>query len=323
MLPPATLHPLKGVKMKKNLRPPTFSFPARPPEGSFARAVIDFLRDAELRRLSINTLNSYRNETGSFLAWLGERGNAQAEQIDAAVIREYLAHLAGRRNPGGQYAAYRVLRSLTYFWERETDGKYLSPIRKVKPPKVNQQPLPGISRDTFEQLLRACRGATEARDRAVLFFLGDTGVRASELCDLRIGDLELGASCTVIRAGKGDKRRTVYFGSETRKELRRYLEKRKHKEKEDALFGSDAEQPLSYWGLRQIIRRLSSRAGIACPGVHDFRRFFALHMLRNGADVVSLSRLLGHASIQVTQRYLALVDSDLRAAHKRFSPLDH
>jgi len=74
--------------------------------------------------------------------------------------------------------------------------------------------------------------------------------------------------------------------------------------------------------LRQIIRRLCAAADIPEVGLHDFRRTFALESLRAGADVVSVSRLLGHASIEVTKRYLAQVEEDLKAAHAKSSPVD-
>jgi site-specific recombinase XerD len=305
----------------KNLRKPKqFSIP-QAPAGSVAQVASDFLVDAELRRLSPNTLNSYRNEIAAFLNWLGKKGTGSMAELPAGTFREYLMSLSARRNPGGQFAAYRVLRTLTFWWERETDGSYISPIRKVKPPKVSNQPLPGISRETFDLLLQACDGRNKLRDRAVLYFLGDTGIRANELCDLQIGDLDLAAGSAVIRAGKGNKRRLVYFGSKTRKELRHYLNLRSSKEDEDALFATDDQEPLTYWGLRQIVRRLAAKAGVPTPGVHDFRRFFALSMLRKGADLVSISRMMGHSGISVTQRYLALVDGDLRAVHNRASPL--
>lgn len=301
---------------------PTFHSNNQTFTGTVIQVARDFLVDAELRRLSQNTLKSYRNEIDAFISWLGAKSKAGMEGLTADVIRKYLLSLSDRRNPGGQFAGYRVLRTLTFWWERETDGVYISPIRKVKPPKVSNQPLPGISRDVFNCLLDACAGTNELRDRAALFFLGDTGIRASELCDLRISDLDLAAGSAVIRAGKGNKRRPVYFGSKTRKELRRYLNQRTRKEEEDALFATDDEQPITYWGLRQIVRRLAVKAGVPTPGVHDFRRFFALAMLRKGADLISLSRLMGHSGITVLQRYLCQVDGDLRAVHTRASPLD-
>ena len=76
-------------------------------------------------------------------------------------------------------------------------------------------------------------------------------------------------------------------------------------------------------GLREIIRRRALAAGIEEPGLHDFRRCFAVQILRNGFDLVTLSRLMGHFTLTVTQRYLYLVEDDLRAGHQIAGPVDN
>lgn len=290
--------------------------------GAVTLVVNEFLVDAQSRGLSANTLRSYTNELNAFAAWLNTQGWFTLDEVTPDVLRKYLLFLKERRNPGGQFAGYRVIRSLTYWWEKETDGDYKSPVRKVKPPKVNHQPLPGIELETIITLIEECAGPNRTRDRAILTFLADTGVRATELCDLRIKDVDLSTCSAVIRHGKGDKRREVFFGRNTRKELRRYLERRQRQNPDDPFFATDDEDSLTYWGLRQIIRRLASRAGIPEPGLHDFRRFFALSMLRNGADLISLARLMGHSGITVLQRYLYQVGGDLQAVHSKASPVD-
>ncbi|MBN1372664.1 MAG: tyrosine-type recombinase/integrase [Anaerolineaceae bacterium] len=290
--------------------------------GTVANVANGFLVDAQSRGLSPNTLRGYGNEIKSLIQWLDLQGVIMIEEMTADVIRKYMLSLKEHRNPGGQFAGYRVLRQMTYWWERETDDQYKSPIRKVKPPKVNSQPLPGIKQEEIQTLLKACTGLTGQRDRAVIHFLADTGVRAAECCDLRISDLDLINNSAVIQKGKGGKRRIVYYGQKTRRELRKYLNSRSSARTQDALFATDEGQPLTFHGLRQIVRRRAQQAGIPEPGLHDFRRFFALTMLRNGADLISLARLMGHSGITVLQRYLAQVTEDLQAVHVKASPLD-
>ena len=290
--------------------------------GTVANVASGYLIDAQSRGLSPNTLRGYGNEIRALLAWLDFQGVISIEEMSADVIRKYLLSLKEHRNPGGQAAGYRLIRQLTFWWERETDDEYKLPIRKVKPPKVNNQPLPGIKREAIEAMLDVCSGPTRERDRAVMLFLADTGVRASELTDLKMSDIDLVKGSAVIRHGKGGKRRVVYFGQKTRRELRKYLAQRKHAGVEDALFARDDGDPLTFAGLRQIVRRRAAMAGLPEPGLHDFRRFFALNMLRNGADLISLARLMGHSGITVLQRYLYQVDADLQAIHAKASPLD-
>lgn len=79
---------------------------------------------------------------------------------------------------------------------------------------------------------------------------------------------------------------------------------------------------LTYSGLRQIIRRRSIDAGIEAPGLHDFRRCFAIEYLRNGGDIFTLQKILGHSSLEMVKRYLALANTDVEAAHRKASPVD-
>lgn len=290
--------------------------------GSIANIANGFLIDAQSRGLSPHTLRDYSNEINAFLKWADSQGIVMLDELTTDVIRKYLLSLQERRNPGGQFAGYRVIRTLTYWWERETDDDYRSPIRKVKPPKVNQQPLPGVKPDAIQALLDACLGDNQIRDRTIILFLADTGVRASEFCDLTMADIDLMSGAAIIRKGKGGKHRVVYIGQRSRRELRKYLKHRTRMEQDAPLFATQEEGKLTYSGLRQIIRRRAAQAGIDEPGLHDFRRFFALNMLRNGADLISLSRLMGHSGISVLQRYLAQVEDDLQLVHLRASPVD-
>jgi integrase/recombinase XerD len=75
-------------------------------------------------------------------------------------------------------------------------------------------------------------------------------------------------------------------------------------------------------GIRQVVRRRAAAAGMDEPGLHAFRRAFAVNCLRNGMDLVSLQRLLGHGDLSTVLRYLALVDDDLRRAHTQYGVVD-
>jgi len=86
---------------------------------------------------------------------------------------------------------------------------------------------------------------------------------------------------------------------------------------------TDEGERLTYWGLNEVISRRAKAAKVQKPRLHDFRRDFALNFLRNGGDIFTLQRLLGHADLQVLRRYLAQTEGDLREAHRRVSPEDN
>ena len=80
---------------------------------------------------------------------------------------------------------------------------------------------------------------------------------------------------------------------------------------------------LTYSGLRQIVRRRATKAGVPVPSLHSFRRAFALYALRNGADIYSLQRLMGHSDLTVLRRYLKQTEADLQEAHRKAGPVDN
>ena len=127
-------------------------------------------------------------------------------------------------------------------------------------------------------------------------------------------DINLVDSSILIRQGKGRKPRFVFIGKSTRKQLRRWL--RFRKANEGALFINKSGDRISYTTLREIFRRLSLRANIPTPSPHDFRRAFCLECLRKGIDLLTISRLMGHTSLQLLSRYAKQTSVDLMDKYK-------
>jgi integrase/recombinase XerD len=196
-------------------------------------------------------------------------------------------------------------------------------MHKVKAPKVVLHPLPGVAIEDVKKLVCSCSTPQALRDRAILLCLLDTGARASEFLALDVRNIDLITGAVRIEHGKGDKSRTVYLGSTSRKAVRRYLKSRGEMRPNSPIWVTDDGERLKFSGLRQIIERCAGRAGVTTPGLHDFRRSFALTMLRNGVDLQTISRLLGHSSLSVTERYLAQEQTDLADGHRRGSPVDN
>jgi integrase/recombinase XerD len=171
------------------------------------------------------------------------------------------------------------------------------------------------------KLLEACEDAKDPlRDRAIVLVLVDTGIRASELCALRVGDLA--GSRLFVRHGKGDKARPVFIGDVTRQALTDYLSRRAAGKNEPLFVSHETGGALQYIGLHEILQRLGKRAGVvvAC---HGLRRTFAVESLRAGCDLVRLAKLMGHSDLTMLERhYLPLLEDDLAAAHRATSPGD-
>jgi site-specific recombinase XerD len=201
-------------------------------------------------------------------------------------------------------------------------------MKKVPSPMVRTDIKQPLSADQVRRLLRAARSSRQPRrDEALLLFLADTGVRASELVSLKIGDIDFQSRAFKVR-GKGNKIRQGYLGAAVTKALKVYCRSRNCLP-DEYLFPSERSyctgisEPLTRSGVQQLLTRLAEAAGITGQvSPHQFRRFAAVEFLRGGGNVFALQNILGHSSLTMTRRYCALAEADVEAQHRQFSPVD-
>jgi len=290
-------------------------------------AITAFLMDCKARNLSKRTIEFYRDYLTSFANYAQAQSISNLGEIDPDFVRSYILMFGEGHNPGGVHAAYRSLRAFLYWIEKEEmmSADWKNPIKKVDPPKVPDKIIEPVSLEDVNLLIATCKGSGffDQRDKAIMYFLLDSGARAQEVCDANLEDVELNTGKVLIREGKGRKPRYVFINRTTIKALRAYLRNRDNLQTQ-ALFVSKTMERLTYDGLRQLIQRRSKLAGLKKePTLHDFRRQFALSMLNNGVDIFSLQRLMGHNDITVLRRYLALTTEDIRVAHDKGSPVEN
>jgi integrase/recombinase XerD len=281
-----------------------------------------FFVDRKAQGFKPKTLTWYASTLALFCRFADTQAVSRVDQITADLVRRYVLHLTGEnRKPGGIHAAYRALRTFVRWWvdEMEPDG-WRDPFKRAKPPKLNDEPLDPVSIADVEALLKTCgENFTGRRDAALMMFLLDTGARASEALGVDLDDVDLLTGAVLLRTTKGSKPRSVFIGKKTRKAIRAWLKLRTDG---DALFTVHDGGRLTYTGLRLMLNRRSKQAGIKPAHAHGFRRAFCLAMLRQGVDLVSLSRLMGHADISLLARYAKQTNADLQAVHKKNGPVD-
>lgn len=285
----------------------------------------DFLIDRQARGLSPRTVCWYDEKLRVVQRILASYGVEQVEAIRSTTVRQLLLELGQTHNQGGVHGFYRALRAFLNWWETETEPQgWTNPMRKVQPPRVDLPPLEPVSLDDLRAMLATCdKSFYGARDRALLLFLLDSGCRRAEFQALDVGHVNLATGAVLILRGKGGKARTTFIGAKTRRALLRYLRLRPNVAETEPLWATVEGSRLSYQGLREVLRRRAGRADVPEPSLHAFRRGFAIAALRNGADLITLQRLLGHASLAVLSRYLRQVNDDLQAAHEKVGPVDH
>lgn len=198
-------------------------------------------------------------------------------------------------------------------------------VAAPKAPKVPQNPLEPVSLDHLKAMLAACprRTLLGERDRAIMMFLLDSGCRRVEFLALNVRDVNLGTGAVLVRRGKGSKWRTTFIGAKTRRALLRYLRHRRNLADTHPLWVNEEGQRLSPPALRAVLIRRARDATVPVPTPQSFRRSFAITALRNGCDLVTLQRLLGHSDLSVVSRYLKHVQGDLAAAHAKVGPVDN
>lgn len=287
--------------------------------------------------LADNTIADYGRTFDRLEAFLADKDIADLDQVTPRDVQEFLAELAGMGL--GKKTRANAWTALSSLWSWAEGALGVSHImRNVPMPRyVRNQPDP-YSEEDVRALLGACdqtapwdgryrgirsRRATADRDRAIMLVLLDTGMRASELCSLEVGDYDRKTGRLVIREGKGGKARQVFLGYTSRQALLKYLRRRSDMHPREPLFATSSGSPLDRSNLLNMIRAAGRRAGVQPANVHRFRHTCAVTLLRNGANMFVVKEILGHVDMQTVQMYVKLAEIDLQAAMRAASPADH
>lgn len=282
--------------------------------------IASFLTDCQARALAPRTLAIYRHQLDAFREWIHNRPSGD---ISAQDVRLYFLHLQQTHNTGGQHQAFRVLK--TFFRWLVAEGTLAdTPMARLKAPQLRDEPLDPVPLPDVAAMLATCHSKSllDLRDAALLLVLLDTGARASELLSCNLGDYDLASGALVLKVTKNRHQRVTFCGVRARRAVLRYIRARGEGNPTAPLFATDDGQRLRAAGLRQVLRRRAEAAGVSAPGAHAFRRAACLAMLRDGADVLTVQKLAGHAELTTTRRYLKLLNEDLQRSHEAHSPVD-
>lgn len=295
----------------------------RPQTTALALALQTFLIDRQARRYTPRTLDFYRDRLRPFVTWCEAQGVTEIDQLRAAHVRAYLVLLQDSGLAAATvHSTARAVKAFCNFAVAE--GMIAaSPMAAVGMPKLPKTTLPSLTAEDVRKLLNA---ADRARDKALVLFLLDTGLRAVEIANLEGRDVDMDAGAVHVRLGKGQKDRTVYIGAKTRRALLRYWREVYSglpSGRDPVWLNERTGEGLTHWGVRAALRRLGEHAGVEHSNPHTFRRTFALWSLRAGMSIYHLQRLMGHEDLQMLRLYLPLVEGDMQEAHKQHGPVDH
>jgi len=274
--------------------------------------------DAE-KGCSPATIDAYRSDLRLFRQFLQDEGwSSGVDDVTPGVLRRYLAGMSA----AGLSASTRARRlyALRSLWQYLETADLVSdnPCRKVSAPRRRQHLPNYLSVRECSRLLAACDDNHYVdlafRDRAILTILIYQGLRRAELLGLQLGDVDLDGMTLLVRRGKGGTSRLLPLADQAAQAVTDWLEMRPECATA-ALFVTRGGRPMSVVDLQRMFRRTVDRAGLR-EGItlHTLRHTFATMLLREGVDVRTLQRLLGHASIETTALYLHVDTEDLRGA---------
>lgn len=270
--------------------------------------------------LSKNTVSSYKNDISSFSSWC-DKEHLDRLKITDLNLNNYISNLFSTGLKSS--SINRKISSIKHFYLFLLKKKVIknSPADEITTPKQEKYLPTSMSEDEVESLLGSPKSSIkiERRDKAMIEILYATGMRISELVNLKLTDIDFNRSVLKV-FGKGSKERLVPYGEKAAEALRIYLEDRKKLDSKDVFLSNRGTRITrgAFWQRIKIyIKRENLKSSIS---PHTLRHAFATHLLNRGADLRSVQILLGHSDLSTTQIYTHIAKKRLGEILKKHHP---
>lgn len=288
----------------------------------------EFLFEIKIRNYTPRTQKGYKNNNALFHTWLSNVYDiTELEEVTHLHIKQYIIYLQQK----GRKPSYinGILKNIRSFFEYCVGEGYIikNHCKQVRYMKEGKVVINTFTDNEIKEMLNYFKGNDylSIRNKCIISMLVDTGIRNFELCTLKVSDL---GETAIKISGKGNKERYVYISPMLNKILIRYNRVRdiyfkNHNLKYDNYFLSYRGKPLTGEAIERVVKLCGENINRDIRvSPHTVRHYFAQAQLRNGLDVYSLSRLLGHENVSITKRYLqGLKDEEIVEMSIKTSPL--
>ncbi len=254
---------------------------------------------------SENTVKEYSIMVRDMLRHIGKR----AEDITLGDLKRYKMYLSTKKrySKNSLYLAVKAIGAYFKFKGLDTAQGLTAPRRPKQMPKY-------LSEEEVKRLLDAAR--EDPRDYAIISLLAYSGMRVSELCNLRLEDVDFEERIIYVRSGKGDKDRIVVISPQVVEAIENYLYMRE--DDMEYLFSSRKSSKISRVQVFRIVKKYAEKAGIRKEVTpHVLRHTLATTMLRRGVDIRFIQQFLGHSSVATTQIYTHVDDAMLKSVYDK------
>ena len=288
-------------------------------EDANLRSFLDYLYIE--KGLSQNTVKAYEADISAFINWIKENTKLKLKDIKEENINKYISYLF-ELNLKSSSVNRKIssIKSLYMFLVKKNILKN-SPVNEVISPKQEKYLPFSMSEDEVDKLLNSPKPSNkiEKRDKAMIEMLYATGMRISELVNLKITDIDT-QRCVVKVLGKGSKERLIPFGEAALDSLNAYLSDREESTSKE-IFLSNRRTKISRIAFWHRIKLYLSRENLKNSiSPHTLRHAFATHLLNRGADLRSVQLLLGHSDLSTTQIYTHIAKQRLSDVLKKHHP---
>ncbi len=296
-------------------------------DDDFDENISSFLSYLKMKGRSVYTILYYKRELRKFMITLEEGGiETRLRRLTSDIIMdEYVMYLAEERGAkhGTIAAALRALKAFLN-WAVSRGIIDYNPMNDVPIGKVKPKTIETFTRDQIRNILAQPDRELfiGLRDYTIMVLLLETGIRVRELTDIEMNDIRFSDNQILIR-GKSGEDRLVPFQTQARRVLRDYIKARGQADV-DYLFITHDDAQMNRDSVRRRTVKYGRMAGIdnvRCSP-HTFRHTFAKMSVKNGADLFSLQRILGHKSLDMVRVYVNMFSDDVAEAHAKFSPIE-